>query len=158
MIGVLGFLAVVAWIAWRFGPTLTRVTGWCSWWVAWACGSQGGYGYCVAFLLLGALAWGGGTIWYARRRGRWPSALSARLFARLLGRRNPLTQIAPCRRVARTAAARAALHPSSLGSCRASMTRYPRSSIHAPAAFLAVRKASLPLGVAALRFAAHSST
>ena len=93
VIGVFGFLAVVAWVGWRFGPTLTRVTGWCSWWVAWACGSQGGYGYCVAFVLFGALAWGGGTIWYARRRGRWPSALSARLFARLLGRRNPLTHV-----------------------------------------------------------------
>ena len=94
VIGVLGFLAVVAWVGWRFGPTLARVTGWCSWWVAWACGSQGGYGYCVAFLLLGALAWGGGTIWYARRRARWPSALSARLFTRLLGRRNPVTHVA----------------------------------------------------------------
>jgi hypothetical protein len=91
VIGVVGFLAVVAWFGWRFGPTLARVSGWCSWWVAWACGSQGGYGYCVAFLLLGALAWGGGTVWYARRRGRWPSALSARLFAHLLGKRNPLT-------------------------------------------------------------------
>ena len=91
VIGVVGFLAVVAWGGWRFGPTLARVTGWCSWWVAWACGSQGGYGYCAAFLLVGALAWGGGTIWYARRRGRWPSALSARLFARLLGSRNPVT-------------------------------------------------------------------
>ena len=95
MIGVLGFLAVVAWVGWRFGPTLARVTGWCSWWVAWACGSQGGYGYCVAFLLLGALAWGGGTLWYARRRGRWPSALSARLFERLLGGRNPVAHVAP---------------------------------------------------------------
>jgi hypothetical protein len=93
-IGVLGFLAVVAWVGWRFGPTLARVSGWCSWWVAWACGSQGGYGYCVAFLLLGALAWSGGTIWYARRRGRWPSALSARLFTRLLGRRSPVTHVA----------------------------------------------------------------
>jgi hypothetical protein len=93
VIGVLGLLAVVAWVGWRFGPTLARVTGWCSWWVAWACGSQGGYGYCAAFLLLGALAWGGGTIWYAKRRGRWPSALSARLFTRLLGRRAPLTQV-----------------------------------------------------------------
>ena len=93
VIGVLGFLAVVAWVGWRFGPTLARVTGWCSWWVAWACGSQGGYGYCAAFLVLGALAWGGGTIWYARRRGRWPSALSARLFARLLGKRNPVTHV-----------------------------------------------------------------
>jgi hypothetical protein len=93
VVGVFGFLSVVAWVGWRFGPTLARVSGWCSWWVAWACGSQGGYGYCVAFLLLGALAWGGGTIWYARRRGRWPSALSARLFARLLGRRNPVTHV-----------------------------------------------------------------
>jgi hypothetical protein len=94
VIGVLGFLAVVAWVAWRFGPTLTRVTGWCLWWVAWACGSQGGYGYCATFLVLGGLAWGGGTIWYARRRGRWPSALSARLFARLLGKSNPVTRVA----------------------------------------------------------------
>ncbi|MGH2864209.1 MAG: hypothetical protein ACRDJX_03050 [Solirubrobacteraceae bacterium] len=93
VIGVLGFLAVVAWVGWRFGPTLARVTGWCSWWVAWACGSEGGYGYCAAFLALGALAWGGGTIWYARRRGRWPSALSARLFARLLGKHNPVTHV-----------------------------------------------------------------
>ncbi len=93
VIGVFGFVAVVAWVGWRFGPTRTRVTGWCSWWVAWACGSQEGYGDCVAFLLLGALTWGGGTIWYARRRGRWPSVLSARLFARLLGRRNPVTHV-----------------------------------------------------------------
>ena len=90
-IGVLGFLAAAAWVGWRFGPTLIRVIGWSSWWVAWACGSQGGYGYCVAFLLLGALAWAGGTIWYAKRRGRWPSALSARLFTRVLGKRNPVT-------------------------------------------------------------------
>ncbi len=93
VICVLGLVAVAGWVAWRFGPTLARVTGWCSWWVAWACGSQGGYGYCVAFLVLGAVAWGGGTVWYARRRGRWPSALSARLFARLLGGRNPVTQL-----------------------------------------------------------------
>src|SRR5271166_4511356 len=84
VICVLGFLAVAAWVGWRFGPTLARVTGWCSCWVAWACGSQGGYGCCVAFLLLSALAWGGGTVWYARRRGRWPSPLSAKLFTRLL--------------------------------------------------------------------------
>ena len=95
VICIAGFLAAVAWVGWRFGPTLTRVSGWCSWWVAWACGGEGGYGYCVAFLLIGALAWGGGTIWYARRRGRWPSTLSARLFARLLGRRNPVTRVAP---------------------------------------------------------------
>jgi hypothetical protein len=70
-IGILGFLIVGAWVAWRFGPTLTRITGWCCWWVAWASGSEGGYGYCFVFLLLGTLAWGGGTIWYAKRRGRW---------------------------------------------------------------------------------------
>ncbi len=90
VICLLGFLAVVALVGWRFGPTLARVTGWYSWWVAWACGSQGGYDYCVASLVLGGLAWGGGTIWYAKRRGRWPSPLSARLFARLLGMHNPL--------------------------------------------------------------------
>jgi hypothetical protein len=62
VIGVLGVLAAAAWVGWRFGPTLTRLTGWCSWVLAWACGSQGGYGYCVAFLLFGVGAWGGGTI------------------------------------------------------------------------------------------------
>jgi hypothetical protein len=49
--------------------------------------------YCVAFLVLGAAAWGGGTLWYARRRGRWPSALSARLFTRVLGSRSPLSRL-----------------------------------------------------------------
>jgi hypothetical protein len=34
---------VAGWVVWRFGLTLARVTGWCSWWVAWAYGSQGGY-------------------------------------------------------------------------------------------------------------------
>ncbi len=89
-ISLLGLLAAFAWIAWRFGPTLLRVVGWCSWWVAWATGSQGGYAYCAAFLVLGLFAWGAGTIWYARRRGRWPSALSERLLTRVLGRRTPL--------------------------------------------------------------------
>jgi hypothetical protein len=55
-ISLLGLAAVSAWVTWRFGPTLLRVTGWASWAVAWACGSQGGYDYCVAFLVLGALA------------------------------------------------------------------------------------------------------
>ncbi len=91
-ISILGLLALTAWITWRFGPTLARVTGWCSWWVAWACGSQGGYGYCIAFLLFGALAWSTGTVWYAKRRGRRPSALSARLFTRLLGHHARPTQ------------------------------------------------------------------
>jgi hypothetical protein len=43
--------------------------------------------------VLGTLAWAWGTIWYARRRGRWPSALSAKLFTRLLGSRNPLMHV-----------------------------------------------------------------
>jgi hypothetical protein len=90
VICVVGLLSVVAWIAWRFGPTLARVSGWCSWCVAWACGSQGGYGYCAVFAVLGILAWGGGTVWYARRRGRWPSSLSAKLFTRLLGEHGQL--------------------------------------------------------------------
>jgi hypothetical protein len=92
VICVLGLLGTFAWIGWRFGPTLARIAGWCSWWVAWACGSQGGYGYGVAFVLFGVLAWSGGTVWYARRRGRWPSALSARLFTRVLGRHGRLPQ------------------------------------------------------------------
>jgi hypothetical protein len=95
VITILSFLAVVTWVGWRFGPTLTRVTGWCSWCVAWACGSQGGYGYFVAFLLLGTLAWAGGTIWYAKRRGRWPSALAARLFGRLLDKGTPVAHVEP---------------------------------------------------------------
>lgn len=91
--GVICVLGAVAWIGWRFGPTLARVSGWCSWWVGWACGSQGDYGYCVAFAVFSVLAWGTGTVWHARRRGRWPSALSARLFTRLLGERARLGQI-----------------------------------------------------------------
>lgn len=90
VVGILGFLELVAWLAWRFGLTLLRVTGFCSFGVAWACGSQGGYGYCAAFLVLGALAWGAGTTWYAKRRGRWPSALSRRLLTRVLGKRSLL--------------------------------------------------------------------
>jgi hypothetical protein len=89
VISALGMPAVLAWVAWRFGPTLTRLAGWCLVWLAWACGSQGGYGCCAAFGLLGALVWAGGTIWYARRRGRWPSTLSAKLVARLPGERRP---------------------------------------------------------------------
>ena len=61
-ITMLGILATFAWLAWRFGRTLLRLAGWCSWWVAWACGSQGGYGYCFALLLIGTLIWGAGTL------------------------------------------------------------------------------------------------
>lgn len=85
-IAVLGLLATFAWVGWRFGPTLMRLTGWCSWWVAWAAGSQGAYAYGFALLLLGALAWTAGTLWYAHRRGRWPSPISAKLLGRLLRR------------------------------------------------------------------------
>ena len=92
-ITLLGLLTTLTWLAWRFGPTLTRITGWCSWAIAWAAGSQGGYAYSLALLLLGTIAWGAGTIWYAHRRGRWPSPLSANLFARLLGRRDVLTHV-----------------------------------------------------------------
>jgi hypothetical protein len=90
VIGVFGVLAALAWFTWRFGPTLLRIVGFCSLWVAWASGSQGGYGYCAAFLVLGTVAWGGGTIWFAKRRGRWPSALSGRLLTQALGKRSPL--------------------------------------------------------------------
>jgi hypothetical protein len=93
LIGALGFLGAVAWVAWRFGPSLLRLTGLCSWCVAWACGSQAGYGYCLAFLVLGTLTWGAGTIWYAKRRGRWPSAISERLLARVLGGRSRLAEL-----------------------------------------------------------------
>jgi hypothetical protein len=91
-ISIVGLLAAFAWIGWRFGPILLRLGGLCSWWAAWACGSRGGYGYCVGFLVLGAVAWGAGTIWYAGRRGRWPSALSERVFTCLLGRGSPTLQ------------------------------------------------------------------
>jgi hypothetical protein len=84
-ISLIGSVAVFAWIVWRFGPMLLRIAGWSWLWVAWACGSQRGYGYCVAFLLMGMVAWGAGTVWYARRRGRWPSMLSGRVLTRLLG-------------------------------------------------------------------------
>jgi hypothetical protein len=90
VISVVGLFAMLTWIAWRFGPTLLHVACWCSWCVGWACGSQGGYGYCVAFLVLGTLTWGVGTAWYAKRRARWPSAISERLLTRVLGRRSPL--------------------------------------------------------------------
>jgi hypothetical protein len=88
-IGILGLLVASTWIAWRFGATLLRLAGLCSLWVGWACGTQGGYAYCAAFLVLGTIVWGGGTVWHAKRRGRWPSALSARLLTRVLGKRSP---------------------------------------------------------------------
>jgi hypothetical protein len=92
-ISLLRLIAALAYVVWRFGPTLARATGWCSWWVAWACGSQGGYGYFIAFAIFGTLAWAAGTVWYARRRGYWPLALSAKLLMRVLGQRSPLARI-----------------------------------------------------------------
>ena len=92
VISVFALLAVFAWIAWRFGPTLLRITGWSWWWVAWACGSQGGYWYSIAFVVFGTLAWGAGTAWYVRRRGRWPSPLSRRLLEPVLGKHSPLEE------------------------------------------------------------------
>jgi hypothetical protein len=41
---------------------------------------------------------------YAKRRGRWPSALSARLFARLLGKRNRVAHLAATPRASETVA------------------------------------------------------
>ena len=62
-----------------FGSTLLRAAGFALFWVAWACGSQRGYAYCAALLVAGLFAWSGGTSRYARRRGHWPSSISARL-------------------------------------------------------------------------------
>ena len=93
VISVLGLLAATAWVGWRF-PTLTRLAGRCFWVLAWACGSQGGHGYRAAFVVLGALTWGAGTIWYAKRRGRWPSMLSGRILSRALAPRSPLPRTA----------------------------------------------------------------
>jgi hypothetical protein len=95
VIDAVGLLAVATLFAWRFGAMLLRLAGWCSCCVAWACGSQGGYGYCIAFLALGTLAWATGTVWYARRRGCWPSAISERLLTRALGRHSPLAPDEP---------------------------------------------------------------
>ena len=95
LVSVLGMLAAFSWIVWRFGPALLRIAGFCSLWVAWACGSQGGYGYCAALSVLGAVLWVAGTVWYAKRRGRWPSPLSERLLPRVLGRRSPLAPAKP---------------------------------------------------------------
>lgn len=83
VICVLGLVALVAWTTWRFGPTLIPVAGWACLSVAWASGSQGGCGYFAFFVVLGVLAWAGGTVWYARRRGRCPSPASACLFAHI---------------------------------------------------------------------------
>jgi hypothetical protein len=87
--GIGGLLLVFAWIAWRFGPTIARYCGWAFWWIGWACGAQGGYGYASFFLILGTTSWATGTIWYAARRGYWPSLLSQRLFTHIARRHHP---------------------------------------------------------------------
>ena len=82
--GIGGLLLVFAWIGWRFGPAIARYCGWAFWWIGWACGIEGGYAYAIFFLILGTASWATGTIWYAARRGYWPSLLSQRLFTRVL--------------------------------------------------------------------------
>ena len=84
--GIGGLLLIFAWIGWRFGPTIARYCGWALWWIGWACGAEGGYAYGIFFLILGTTSWATGTIWYAARRGYWPSLLSRRLFTRVLRR------------------------------------------------------------------------
>jgi hypothetical protein len=86
IVALAGLIAVFAWLLYRFGPTLSRVSGIAFWWAGWACGSQGGFGYMAFLLILGTLLWAAGTIWYARRRGHWPSPISARLLGRDLRR------------------------------------------------------------------------
>jgi hypothetical protein len=82
VIAIGGFVCLFAWVAWRFGPALMRFCGLASWWVGWACGSQGAYGYMVFFLIFGTAVWSVGTVWYYARRGYWPSRLSQRIFTR----------------------------------------------------------------------------
>lgn len=84
IVAISGLVCVFVWVAWRFGPTLTRYCGIASWWAAWACGSQGGYGYMLLLLILGTGSWAVGTLWYVKRRGHWPSPLSQRIFTRTL--------------------------------------------------------------------------
>jgi hypothetical protein len=75
-----GVLLVLAWVAWRYGPTISRVWGFGCWAIGWVLASQGAIGLSIAFLLWGGVSWAIGTAWYSRRRGYWPSAISARLF------------------------------------------------------------------------------
>jgi hypothetical protein len=89
IIAIAGVLLALAWVLWRFGPTLVRVFGLAWTWAGWMCAIAGGWTYAIGLIALGAITWGFGTAWYARRRGHWPSAISAHLFARLLGSRNP---------------------------------------------------------------------
>jgi hypothetical protein len=89
IIGFGGLALLFAWVAWRFGPSIARYSGAAFWWVGWCCGMGGGYAYAVFFVLWGTGSWAAGTVWYAARRGYWPSLISRRLFARLLRSRYP---------------------------------------------------------------------
>jgi hypothetical protein len=51
IVAVGGLVCLFAWVAWRFGPTITRFCGIASWGGAWACGSRGGYGYMIELAL-----------------------------------------------------------------------------------------------------------
>lgn len=82
LVAIGGLVCVLTWIGYRFGPTLLRYGGLGAWWAGWACGSQGGYGYMLFLLILGTLSWAIGTLWYHRRRDRWPSPISQRLLTR----------------------------------------------------------------------------
>jgi len=89
VITVTGFVAAATWIIYRFGPAIARLVGIATWWAAWACGSQGALSYMAVLLVLGTALWATGTIWYAKRRGHWPSPISARLLDRNRGRATP---------------------------------------------------------------------
>jgi hypothetical protein len=51
-----------------------------------------GYWCCAFLLVLGTLAWGAGTVWWARRSRRWHSSLSRHLFERTLGEHSRLEE------------------------------------------------------------------
>jgi hypothetical protein len=85
LVSIIGVLAVVACVVYRYGPTLCRITGIAWWWAAWACGSQGGFGYMVILLLLGSATWATGAIWHSKRTGYWPSRIAARVLDPLVG-------------------------------------------------------------------------
>ena len=84
VIGLGGVLLAVAWTAWRFGPTIARYVGVAWWWIGWCCGIGGGYGYAIFFIASGTVSWSIGTVWFAARRGYWPSLLSRRMLAGVL--------------------------------------------------------------------------
>jgi hypothetical protein len=81
-VGIVGFLALVAYCCYRYGPTIARAAGIAMSWAAWCCGSQGAFVYMAGLSALGTVLWAWGTVWYARRRGYWPSRISARLLGR----------------------------------------------------------------------------